>query len=174
MLLLLLVALVSLLLFLFLLFPKIDAKVLSKLSKIKIKMKGVFVGSGSEGMQHPQVASIIIDLVKKKKSKTTTANLLYIGTPTYDLKQPQENQTARFKEAIDGVDVKIKALCLSSAEDYSLNKNNMKDMVLESDIILVSGGNTLYAIDRWHQTGLTPLLCEAAANGVVLCGGSAG
>ena len=46
--------------------------------------------------------------------------------------------------------------------------------VKDADIILVSGGNTLFAIDRWVKIGLAPLLKAAAARGAVLTGGSAG
>ena len=41
-------------------------------------------------------------------------------------------------------------------------------------MIIVSGGNTLYAMDLWHKCGLATLLREAADRGAVLAGGSAG
>merc|ERR1712241_1406179 len=40
--------------------------------------------------------------------------------------------------------------------------------------ILVSGGNTLYACDKWKSLGLGPLLKAAEVRGAVMCGGSAG
>lgn len=43
-----------------------------------------------------------------------------------------------------------------------------------ADAVLVSGGNTLFAIDRWTRCGLAPALREAMERGAVLCGGSAG
>lgn len=43
------------------------------------------------------------------------------------------------------------------------------------DILLVSGGNTLYACDRWTFLGLDKLIKQRIDLGdVVLCGGSAG
>jgi dipeptidase E len=43
-----------------------------------------------------------------------------------------------------------------------------------ADVIVVSGGNTLYAMDLWSRSGLSPLLLAAADRGAVLTGGSAG
>ena len=40
--------------------------------------------------------------------------------------------------------------------------------------ILLSGGNTLFAVDRWAKTGADELLRKAAARGAVVAGGSAG
>jgi dipeptidase E len=56
----------------------------------------------------------------------------------------------------------------------SLSLEAMTEAVDECDIILVSGGNTLYAVDRWEYLGLDNLLKDAALNGKVITGGSAG
>ena len=50
----------------------------------------------------------------------------------------------------------------------------MSALVRAADVLLVSGGNTLFAVDRWVKCRLHPLLHEAAARGAVLTGGSAG
>ena len=50
----------------------------------------------------------------------------------------------------------------------------MVEKIDNSDIILVSGGNTLYAVDRWVYLGLDELLKGAAYQGKVMAGGSAG
>ncbi|EPY37301.1 dipeptidase E [Angomonas deanei] len=44
----------------------------------------------------------------------------------------------------------------------------------EAHVVLVSGGNTLYAVRRWKETGLDAVLTSAAQRQVVLAGGSAG
>lgn len=44
----------------------------------------------------------------------------------------------------------------------------------ETDCKLNSGGNTLFAMDFWRALEVDKLFHEAAARGVVLCGGSAG
>lgn len=52
------------------------------------------------------------------------------------------------------------------------SKNDMQ--VDAADVILVSGGNTLFAVDRWDRLGLSDLLRKAAIARKVLTGGSAG
>ena len=46
--------------------------------------------------------------------------------------------------------------------------------IAAADIIVVSGGNTLFAVTRWRRLGVDVLLREAMERGAVLCGGSAG
>jgi dipeptidase E len=43
-----------------------------------------------------------------------------------------------------------------------------------ADVVVVSGGNTLFAVDRWRAVGLDKHLLRAVARGVVFSGGSAG
>jgi dipeptidase E len=43
-----------------------------------------------------------------------------------------------------------------------------------ADVVVVSGGNTLFAVDRWKQTGLDKHILRAVERGVVFAGGSAG
>ena len=50
----------------------------------------------------------------------------------------------------------------------------IKDKILNTDIIYVGGGNTLYLIRKWKQLGVDKLLCRAYERGVVMSGLSAG
>merc|ERR1712032_1777764 len=43
-----------------------------------------------------------------------------------------------------------------------------------ADVVLVSGGNTFFAIRRWIALGIDKMMIEAGTNGTVLAGGSAG
>ena len=45
---------------------------------------------------------------------------------------------------------------------------------LQADIIVMSGGNTLFACDLMERLGVVPLLRHAMERGCVMCGGSAG
>ena len=54
-------------------------------------VKGVFVGSGSEGMQSPEVVQACLSL-----TSSSTPTVLYIGTATYDLPVPFDRQTKTF------------------------------------------------------------------------------
>jgi dipeptidase E len=51
---------------------------------------------------------------------------------------------------------------------------NLRDVILEQDVISVSGGNTANMLAIWKVHGIDTLLREAWENGVVLCGASAG
>ena len=52
--------------------------------------------------------------------------------------------------------------------------SEMKKAVETADVLLVSGGNTLYAVERWRYLGLDILMKTAAYRGAVMAGGSAG
>eukprot|EP00008_Paramoeba_atlantica_P009973 CAMPEP_0201480066 /NCGR_PEP_ID=MMETSP0151_2-20130828/4644_1 /ASSEMBLY_ACC=CAM_ASM_000257 /TAXON_ID=200890 /ORGANISM="Paramoeba atlantica, Strain 621/1 / CCAP 1560/9" /LENGTH=317 /DNA_ID=CAMNT_0047861817 /DNA_START=85 /DNA_END=1038 /DNA_ORIENTATION=- len=126
------------------------------------QLRGVFAGAGSDGLNEPQICKAILQQTGK-----VNPHVVYIGTATYDLQAPRLRQTAFFSQAG----------CKVTSLDVAIHKpptNEMKQQIEEAEIIVVSGGNTLYAIDRWHQIELDILLREAMERGVVLTGGSAG
>jgi dipeptidase E len=51
---------------------------------------------------------------------------------------------------------------------------DLRDQVLAAQIVYVGGGNTANLIALWRLHGLDQILREAAAEGVILCGVSAG
>lgn len=124
------------------------------------------MGSGSEGLQQPEVCEAIIALTKKAACDVT---VLYIGTATYDLPIPKYNQTIRFVEA--GCKI-VEFKCADNGD--TCRYTEMAALCEEADAIIVSGGNTLYAVDTWRSVGLVPHLRAAANRGAVLTGGSAG
>jgi dipeptidase E len=128
-------------------------------------MKGVFVGSGSDGLQHQDVTESIISLVNKIPSEI---NVAYIGTATYDLPGPRHNQTFRLSEA--GCNI----MDINCTQPGDTTMEAMTNVMEQADVAIVSGGNTLYASNRWRRSGLASLLKSAADRGVVLAGGSAG
>lgn len=100
-------------------------------------------------------------------------SIAYIGTATYDLDQPARQQLMRF------VEMGCEIVSIGVA-DPSLKKIRQEDeeyLREKADIVLVSGGNTLYAIRRWEETGLDAVLRDISTTGnrkVILAGGSAG
>jgi hypothetical protein len=50
----------------------------------------------------------------------------------------------------------------------------MRDLFSAADIIAVSGGNTLFGVNRWKRLGVDTMLREASERGAVMVGGSAG
>ena len=129
-------------------------------------VRGVFVGSGSDGLQQPAVAKRCIDLTRKAAADVT---VLYLGTATYDIAAGFDKQTVRFAElgcTVTKVDVTL------DTDDCS--RETLEALFRGGDIVVVSGGNTLFAVDRWVHLGVDTMLKEAAARGCVLTGGSAG
>ena len=49
------------------------------------KLRGCFVGSGSDGLQLPEVFETIVSLAGKNLENASDLNVVYIGLPSYDL-----------------------------------------------------------------------------------------
>ena len=127
-------------------------------------IKGIFAGSGAAAMSSPLIAAAVISLTRRQPEDLS---LLYIGTASYDIAESRRKQTCAFAD----MGVQVRSLDVANK---SLSLEAMTEAVDECDIILVSGGNTLYAVDRWEYLGLDNLLRDAAMNGKVIAGGSAG
>lgn len=125
-------------------------------------LKGVFAGSGRDALGDQRICDAILKLTGKVAADIT---VLYLGTATYDDEAAQEGQTARFVDA--GTTLKVCKLADGEPKDLEL-------LFSEADVIVVSGGNTLWAVDRWTKLGVHRLLREAMKRGTVLAGGSAG
>ena len=119
-------------------------------------------GSGSDMLSQPETVQEIIALSAK-----ASPSVLYLGTASYDEPSSRERQTAAFVAASCSVATLDVAWLSPSIE-------SMRAFFIDADLSLVSGGNTLFARDRWVSVGIDKLLHEAAANGTVLSGGSAG
>ncbi|KAL3803660.1 hypothetical protein HJC23_003714 [Cyclotella cryptica] len=130
----------------------------------KSPLKGLFAGSGNGAMSHPYFAQSVVDLTKRSPQEV---NLLYIGTASYDLARYRDIQTSAFA----ALGCTIHSLDVANQSPLLID---LEDAVEKAHIILVSGGNTLYAVDRWRALGLDGLLKDAAHRGVVMTGGSAG
>ena len=131
-------------------------------------LRGVFVGSGSDGMNEPEIAAEIVKLSGKEQPR-----VLYLGAATYDMPGPRERQTVRFAEAGCFV-MSLDLAAPKAGEEGEAFQSKLRAAVNAADAIVVSGGNTLYAADRFIAVGLLPLLREAMERGCVLTGGSAG
>lgn len=130
------------------------------------RLKGVFVGSGSDGMQAPEVADAIIRLTRKEASEVKVS---YLGTATYDLEGPRMNQTKQFLSrgcSVSNIAVGDPMIDVDAAA--------LAQTIEGSDVVVISGGNTLFARGRWEKLGLTAAIRAAAEKGAVMAGGSAG
>lgn len=124
-------------------------------------MRGLFAGSGRDAMGNVQMCQEIVRLTRKAAEDLT---LLYCGGATYDDEDAFVAQTQVFQK----LGARVMTLGMEDTVDVARPKFE------QSDVILVSGGNTLWAHDRYTSLGIDALFREAASRDVVLCGGSAG
>lgn len=120
------------------------------------------MGSGSDGLQQTETVETIVKLSGK-----TTPSILYLGTATYDLPEPRQRQTDGFRQLGCSIS-ELELVCHAPSE------SEVQLAFVGIDIVIVSGGNTLYAVDRWKQMGVDVCLARCLERGVVLAGGSAG
>jgi dipeptidase E len=94
--------------------------------------------------------------------------LLFIPTATKDW----EGYIDAVQEYFGGrLGCRVEVLRLVSERPLA---NAIKDKILNTDIIYVGGGNTLFLIRKWKQLGVDKLLRQAYERGVVMSGLSAG
>lgn len=130
-------------------------------------IKGFFAGSGIGAFSDARVIDRLLHMTRGLPSPVKVA---YLGTATYDLPEPQQQQTALL--AARGC--VVRPIYLADTE-VSAPTAEERAWVAESNILLVSGGNTLYAIRRWEETGIIADLRRAAQRpDCILAGGSAG
>lgn len=136
----------------------------SKIIPLYSHIKGAFGGSGSAAMSRPEIQQRILRMVGK--SPLSDILVVYLGTATYDDARAQSLQTATFvAQGARVVPLPISFRPPTEQEAQALDS---------ADVIMVSGGNTLFAVDRWKACGLDAAIRRAAARGAVLAGGSAG
>ena len=145
-----------------------SAETTTRVETFPKNLRGLFGGSGVEGMSNPLMNEQILNMLPaEKKASMQDVNVLYLGTATYDIETFRDKQTARFREKgcqITSLDVARTTITADDAEKT----------IRSADVILVSGGNTLFAVDRWTHLGLVPHLRSAMERGCLLTGGSAG
>ena len=104
----------------------------------------------------------------KKAAGDRRACGLFIPTASHDC-MPYYNT---FHKVYTGLfDIKTDVALIVNRE---VDLEKLRGKIEKSDFIYVGGGNTVYMIDRWKETGLVPLLREAYERGKILCGLSAG
>ena len=88
-------------------------------------------------------------------------SLLFIGTPQYDAPEAQAAHTVAFVAA----GCMVTALSVTAAAPPLEAVRALQDA---ADVVMVAGGNTLFACERWRRLGLGPLLRDAIVGGTVV------
>ncbi|KAG5484603.1 hypothetical protein CUR178_07194 [Leishmania enriettii] len=131
-------------------------------------IRACLAGSGYGAFGEPATIEHLISLVATPK--TGVVSVAYVGTASYDLPEGQKEQTSLLVQR----GCNVRAISVADPSVKAVKDDDAHFIEREADIVLVSGGNTLYAVRRWEETGLAQLLRDAAARQVVLAGGSAG
>lgn len=118
-------------------------------------------------MSHPKIVQTVLNLVTP--TTVETPKLIYLGTASYDKEESFAIQTDGYQSTCNVISLKV-----SEAMDSIPSTAEIQESLGSAHIILVSGGNTLYAVNRWKELGIDVMIQRASKQGVVLCGGSAG
>jgi dipeptidase E len=122
----------------------------------------VALGGGGFSMEpeNPLLDEFVLSL-----ARSSTPRVCFVPTASGDA----EGYVARFYRAFSALDCR--------PTDVQLFKRTIEDLeafVLGQDVIYVGGGNTASMLAVWRAHGLDDILARAWAEGVVLCGLSAG
>lgn len=135
---------------------------------MKIEGKIVAIGGGEIGRPGHKIETTKIDKEIIKLTGKKTPKLLFIPTASNDSESYYEVVKKHFGKRLG---CKTDVLYLIRNK---ISKREIKDKILNSDIIYVGGGNTLKMLKVWKSTGVDKILKEAYKKGVVLSGLSAG
>ena len=109
-------------------------------------LRGLFAGAGSAMMGSSLVVDAVLKLTGKPNASDVT--LVYLGTATYDLERFRSKQCGTFMER--GVDVRpFDVACATPA------LAEVEEAIEAADVVMVSGGNTLFAVERWQRAQTT-------------------
>ncbi len=128
-----------------------------------IAIGGGEIGKSGYPVETTEIDKEIIRLTGKKNPK-----LLFIPTASSDSESYFKVVKKHFG---DKLGCKTNVLYLIKEK---LNKKEIKDKILKSDIIYVGGGDTLKMMKIWRKNGVDKILKEAYKKGIVLSGLSAG
>ncbi len=96
------------------------------------------------------------------------ANALFIGTASHD-SMPYFNS---FRKTYTSVfDIKAEVALIVYGE---MDIERIAIKIENADMIYIGGGDTVYMLDKWRETGLLDLILKAYENGKIICGLSAG
>jgi dipeptidase E len=121
-------------------------------------MKKQIIGLG--GCEHPALSLYILAQTNKKNPK-----VCFLPTASCDSSYAIKD----FYESFDEYYCTTSHLSL-----FNLNVDNIKNFILEKDVIYVGGGHSKNMMAIWRGWGLDQILKEAYNKGIVLAGTSAG
>ena len=104
----------------------------------------------------------------KERAGERRANALFIPTASHDF-MPYYNTYHKVYTGVFNIKTDV---ALTVFKEVDLEK--LKEKFEKADMIYVGGGDTVFMIDSWKQSGILPLLKDAYERGVIIAGLSAG
>ena len=104
----------------------------------------------------------------KEHAGDRRANALFIGTASHD-SMPYFNS---FRKTYTSVfDIKAEVALIVYGE---MDIGRIADKIENADMLYIGGGNTVFMLNKWRETGLDRLILSAYEKGKIICGLSAG
>ena len=121
----------------------------------------IAIGGGGFGRE---IKDLKIEQYIVEQSKSKTPKICFIPTATGD----DQAYIDTFYKAFDSLG------CKTSHINFFKRTINLKEHILDQDIIYVGGGNTKSMLAVWREWGLDKILFEAYKNNIIMSGVSAG
>ncbi len=133
-----------------------------------MKKRIIAIGGGELRERTTLKIDEYIASLAKERAGENRANALFIPTASHDF-MPYYNT---FHKVYTGV-FNIKTdVALSVFKDVDMEK--MKAKFEKADMLYVGGGDTVFMLESWKQSGLLDLMKDAYERGVIIAGLSAG
>lgn len=100
-------------------------------------------------------------------SEKENPNLLFIGTASSN----SYDYFLTIKEVFEKLGCNVSNLDLLKND---LDMKQIREIILNTDIIYIGGGNTKFMLEKWRELGIDKILLEAYQKGIVCSGLSAG
>jgi len=104
----------------------------------------------------------------KEHAGEVRANALFIGTASHD-SMPYFNSFRKTYTSVFDIKAEV-ALIVYGEMDIERIANKIEN----ANCIYIGGGDTMYMLDKWKETGLDKLIIDAYNKGKIICGLSAG
>ena len=121
----------------------------------------VAIGGGGFGRNN---SSYLIEQYILNLSGKTSPKICFLPTATGD----NDSYIVRFYSVFNRLN------CNPTHIEFFKRTANIKNIVMDQDVVFVGGGNTKSMLAIWHDWGMSSLLNEAYNEGVVMSGVSAG
>ena len=121
----------------------------------------IAIGGGGFGRE---IKNLKIEKYIVEQSKSKIPKICFIPTATGD----DQAYIDTFYKAFDSLG------CKTSHINFFKRTINLKEYILDQDIIYVGGGNTKSMLAVWREWGLDKILFEAYKNNIIMSGVSAG